>query len=56
MNIIAKQLNESILFTMPSGELVEVTMLCAQGEECFAEPNVERAITILKLCFSFEQI
>lgn len=52
MKIIASQLVESVLCTLPSGAQIEVIMLCAEGEECFAEPNIEGAIDILATYFN----
>lgn len=47
MKIIASQLSESVLCTLPNGEQVEVTMLCAEGDDYLAEPNVDGAVEIL---------
>ena len=54
MKIIVSQLTESVLCTLPSGEQIEVTMVCAEGDECFAEPNVEGAVDILTTYFDCE--
>ena len=47
MKILATKLEESVLCIMPSGEHIEITMLCAFGEEVAADPDVKRAITLL---------
>jgi len=47
MKIITKQLPESILCTLSTGDQVEVTMLTADGEDCYAEPSIEGAVRIL---------
>lgn len=47
MKIIASQLCDSVLCTLPNGEHIEVEMLCLEGDDFFAEPNVERAINIV---------
>ncbi|MFT6408734.1 MAG: hypothetical protein ACJAQ6_002155 [Arenicella sp.] len=51
MIIIASQLAESVLCTLPNGQHVEVTMLVAEQDDCFAEPNVEAAVTLLTSYF-----
>ena len=48
MKIIANELAESVLCTLPNGDQVEVIMLCAEGEDCSAEPSIEGAVVILK--------
>ncbi len=47
MKIIANQLSESVLCTLPTGDQVEVIMLTVEGEECAAEPCIEGAVALL---------
>ncbi len=54
MKIIASQLSESVLCTLPNGEHVEIIMLCAEEDDCFAEPNAEAAINIISKYFDLE--
>lgn len=56
MKIIASELTESVLCTLPTGDQIEVIMVCAEGEECFAEPNIEGAIDILTTYFKREPV
>ena len=54
MKIIAKQMSESVICILPTGDQVEITMLGAQGDECFAEPNVEAAVDLLTSYLNLE--
>jgi len=54
MKVIASQLPESILCTLPNGEQIEVTMLCSEGDDCFAEPSIEAAINLVMKYLDFE--
>lgn len=54
MKIIASQLTESVLCTLPTGDQVEVTMLSLEGEDCCAEPSIEGAVQILLNYFDCE--
>jgi hypothetical protein len=54
MIIIASQLPESVLCTLPNGQHVEVTMLVAERDDVFADPNVEAAVTLLSTYFDCE--
>jgi hypothetical protein len=47
MIILASQLSESVLCTLPNGEHIEVTMLVAEQDECFAAPSVKAAVVLL---------
>jgi hypothetical protein len=51
MIIIASQLSESVLCTLPNGEHVEVIMLVAEQDECFANPSLEAAVMLLTTYF-----
>lgn len=51
MIIIASQLPESVLCTLPNGEHIEVTMLVAERDDVFAEPNAEAAVALLSSYF-----
>lgn len=47
MKIITERLRESILCTLPNGDQIEITMLCAEGEDCYAEPEAHGAVDLL---------
>ncbi len=47
MKVIASQLSESILCTLPNGEQIEITMLRSEGDDCFAEPSIKAAINLV---------
>ncbi|MFT6725360.1 MAG: hypothetical protein ACJARN_002230 [Arenicella sp.] len=55
MIIIASQLPESILCTLPNGEQVEVTMLVTEQEDCFVDLRVESAVRLLITYFDCEE-
>ena len=54
MIILASQLPQFILCTLPNGEHVEVTMLVAEQDRFFTDPNVEAAVTLLSTYFDCE--
>lgn len=47
MRIFATQKEESVVFKLPEGTEMEVVMLQAEGEECWAAPDVQDASDIL---------
>lgn len=53
MNVLVSQLQESVLCTLPWGEQVEITMLCAYEEEVVANPNIQLALDLLVKHFHF---
>jgi hypothetical protein len=47
MKIVSQQNEGSVLCIMPNGELFEITMLEAEGEECVVKSDVQDAVELL---------
>jgi hypothetical protein len=48
MRVVATQLEESVVCRLPEGEEIEIFMLCVEGDEFYAEPDIETAQSILQ--------
>lgn len=47
MKILVKQTDESVIFTMPEGNEVEISMVCLLDEDVWIENDVNEAFRIL---------
>jgi len=47
MKILASQLHECVIFTLATGEHIEITMLLAEDEDVLPVPDIQIAIQLL---------
>lgn len=53
MDILVDQSDESVTFTMPGGQAVEITMINVSGEDVWLHNDVQEALLILKDEFNY---
>lgn len=54
MKIIPGTLEESLICVLPNEQAIEISMLCADGEDVSAAPNVVLAVAVIQRYLSLK--